>query len=233
MRSSVEARDTASEASPWKLLLWTAVAGLVFGLIGFGEIAEDWLRVARNGFHRHEASGNIVLVKIDDQSIREIGRWPWPRSNYARLTDDLTKAGAKRIFFDLTFVGPTNPSEDEAFAKAIERSGRVTSRQDAVGTAARIGARGTPLPSLAKHARLGTISVNYNYQNAAWHLPFALPATDGRFHSFSAELADVTGPSGKSFHSRLFARSLDNTHASGSDVIGHNSTRRAFAGRMS
>ncbi len=29
------------EKKPWKLLLWTAVAGLVFGLIGFGDIAED------------------------------------------------------------------------------------------------------------------------------------------------------------------------------------------------
>ena len=51
----------------------------IFGLIGFGEIAEDWLRVARNSFHKHHASGDIVVVKIDDQSLREVGNWPWPR----------------------------------------------------------------------------------------------------------------------------------------------------------
>jgi hypothetical protein len=42
-------------------------AGLLFGLIGFGEIAEDALRAGRDRLHWHKASGDIVLVKIDDQ----------------------------------------------------------------------------------------------------------------------------------------------------------------------
>ena len=46
-------RSSKAEPKPWKLLLWTALAGLIFGLIGFGEIAEDWLRVARNSLHWH------------------------------------------------------------------------------------------------------------------------------------------------------------------------------------
>ena len=61
---------------PWKLLLWTAIAGLIFGLIGAGEIAEDALRTVRDNFHSHKASGNIVLVKIDDEALRQVGRWP-------------------------------------------------------------------------------------------------------------------------------------------------------------
>ena len=52
------------------------VAGLIFGLIGFGEIAEDWLRVARNGFHKHHASGDIVILTIDDKSLHQVGNWP-------------------------------------------------------------------------------------------------------------------------------------------------------------
>jgi len=196
----IKRADRTVDASPWKLLLWTAVAGLIFGLIGFGEIAEDFLRVARNRLHWHKASGDIVLVKIDDQSLRDIGRWPWPRSNYARLTDELDKAGANRIFFDLTFVGPTDAVEDDAFAKAIERSGRVyLATRTLSGPQQGAELEGTPLPILAKHARLGTISVNYNYQNAAWHLPFALPAPGGAIDSFSAELAKRKGQSGTVF----------------------------------
>ena len=57
------------EPQPWKLLLWTAVAGLIFGLIGAGEYFEDMLRVARNGFHEHDASGQVVVIKVDDQSL--------------------------------------------------------------------------------------------------------------------------------------------------------------------
>ena len=106
MRGVVSKRKRASasaEAAPWKLLLWTALAGLIFGLIGFGEIAEDWLRVARNSFHRHNASGDIVILTIDDKSLHEVGNWPWPRRTDAQLVDRLTAAGAKRIFFDVNF----------------------------------------------------------------------------------------------------------------------------------
>ena len=59
-----------TDSSPWKLLSWTAALGLMFGLVGFGEIAEDWLRVARNNFHPGKASGEIVLVTIDDKSLQ-------------------------------------------------------------------------------------------------------------------------------------------------------------------
>ena len=69
----------------WKLLLWTAVAGLLFGLIGFGEIAEDYLRTVRNTLHPHKASGQLVVIKIDDWSLREYGNWPWPRRLQAQL----------------------------------------------------------------------------------------------------------------------------------------------------
>ena len=63
-----------TEARPWKLLLWTAIAGVIFGAIGFGDIAENGLRTARNSLHWHKASGDIVLVAIDNQALRKVGR---------------------------------------------------------------------------------------------------------------------------------------------------------------
>ena len=80
-------QKTVSEPAPWKLLLWTAIAGLVFGLIGFGEIAEDYLRVWRNSLHPHHASGDVVLVLIDDQSLRQVGNWPWRRQQDAAANE--------------------------------------------------------------------------------------------------------------------------------------------------
>jgi CHASE2 domain-containing sensor protein len=96
--------EQGSRKSPLKLLLWTAIAGLFFGLISFGSIAEDLLRTSRNSLHWHKASGDVVLVKIDDPSLRQVGRWPWPRRRHAELTDALSKAGAKRIFYDIAFI---------------------------------------------------------------------------------------------------------------------------------
>jgi diguanylate cyclase len=201
MRTGVStSKPFRAEPKPWKLLLWTAVAGLVFGLIGFGEIGEDLLRTSRNSLHWHKASGSIALVKIDDQSLRQVGRWPWPRHDEARLVDVLTKAGAKRVFFDLTLNGPTNPADDAALAKAIEKSGHVY-----LAVRARSGPEGgsevdtTPLPAFADHASLGNISVWYNYQNAAWHVPYAVSVDGKPIPSFSAELADANGPVGRTY----------------------------------
>jgi EAL domain-containing protein (putative c-di-GMP-specific phosphodiesterase class I)/CHASE2 domain-containing sensor protein len=188
--------NKAAEAPPWKLLLWTAVAGLVFGLIGFGEVAEDFLRVARNSFHRRPASGQIVLLTIDDKSLREIGNWPWPRKTDAELIDRLTAAGAKRIFFDVNFSFRSSPDGDAALAKSIERSGRVTllarTRLGTDDKTLRLNA--PPLPQFAAHAKQGVASVPYNYQNAVWRVPYAAAIGERTIPSFAASLANVSGP---------------------------------------
>ena len=60
------------EQSGWKLLLWTAVASLLFGLIGLGEVPEDALRIARNSLHTHKASSDIVFVAVSDDAIDRV-----------------------------------------------------------------------------------------------------------------------------------------------------------------
>ena len=119
-------QKTVSEPAPWKLLLWTAIAGLVFGLIGFGEIAEDYLRSTRNSLHPRRASGDIVLVLIDDESLRQVGNWPWRRQQDAVLLDRLTASRANRIFMDINLSFPSTPQDDTALAGALQRAGRVT-----------------------------------------------------------------------------------------------------------
>ena len=51
-------------------------------------------------------SDDIVLVVIDDQSIREIGRWPWSRAVIAEALERLAAAGARTIGIDLLFAEP-------------------------------------------------------------------------------------------------------------------------------
>ena len=42
-------------------------------------------------------SDRIAVITIDDQSIQNIGRWPWPRTLHAQLVDKLRAGGAKVI----------------------------------------------------------------------------------------------------------------------------------------
>lgn len=50
-------------------------------------------------------SGNIVLLKIDDESLNKIGHWPWPRETIARLIQTLDDASV--IGIDITFKEPS------------------------------------------------------------------------------------------------------------------------------
>ena len=183
--------------SPVRLLLWTAIAGLVVMFIGLSPPAEDLLRVARNNFHRHSASGDIVLVTIDNRSLQEVGRWPWPRRDHAQLIDRLTAAGAKNIAFDITFESQSDPVDDRLLSQALARSGRVT-----LPVRGQSGPHGSAQQSPAlltmfnRHAQLGSIAVEYNYQNAVWRLPYTVEVNGAPVRSFASLLSGRKGSNG-------------------------------------
>ncbi|HQY74003.1 MAG TPA: adenylate/guanylate cyclase domain-containing protein, partial [Aestuariivirga sp.] len=45
-------------------------------------------------------------MDIDEASLRDLGQWPWPRSQLAALVDELTELGAATIAFDIVFPEP-------------------------------------------------------------------------------------------------------------------------------
>jgi adenylate cyclase len=88
----------------------------------------------------------VVIVDIDEQSLRKLGQWPWPRTRLADLITRLTQLGAAAIAFDVIFAEPDRlspqvaadiyrdldeetrkklralPSNDQVMADAIRRS---------------------------------------------------------------------------------------------------------------
>lgn len=52
---------------------------------------------------RPEGATPVVVVDIDEHSIRREGRWPWSRSKVAELVAALEKAGVSLIGFDVLF----------------------------------------------------------------------------------------------------------------------------------
>lgn len=53
----------------------------------------------------------VHIVRIDPESLKELGPWPWPRSYLAALTDRIRDAGAVAIGFDIVFAEP-DPATD-------------------------------------------------------------------------------------------------------------------------
>ncbi len=53
----------------------------------------------------------IVIVDIDEKSLRELGHWPWPRDKLALMLHNLFAAGAAVVGFDIMFPNPeSNPA---------------------------------------------------------------------------------------------------------------------------
>jgi diguanylate cyclase (GGDEF)-like protein/PAS domain S-box-containing protein len=71
------------------------------------------------------ASGDLVLVEIDAQSLAGLGVWPWPRRFHADVVDNLVAAGARRIAFDVDFSAESIPAEDARFAVALAAAARA------------------------------------------------------------------------------------------------------------
>jgi len=108
---------------------------------------------------RETVSRPVVIVDIDEASLKDIGQWPWPRTILADLVTRLAELGVVAIGFDIVFAEPdrmspsiaatsfrnldddtrnklrTLPSNDEAFAQAI-RGSRVVVGQAGSATAA-------------------------------------------------------------------------------------------------
>lgn len=67
----------------------------------------DQLLVAH---HTTEISPIPVIVDIDEKSLSEIGQWPWPRYQMARLLDKIKQAGALSVGLDIVFAEPDRTS---------------------------------------------------------------------------------------------------------------------------
>src|SRR5262245_61542214 len=53
---------------------------------------------------RTEVNYPVVIVDVDEKSLKELGQWPWPRSTLASLVNRLRQDGAAAIGFDVVFA---------------------------------------------------------------------------------------------------------------------------------
>jgi adenylate cyclase len=74
---------------------------------------------------RPEAGAPIAVVDIDEESLREVGQWPWPRSDIARIVDQLRELGAAAIAFDMVFSEPDRTSLRLAAETLVQAGAKV------------------------------------------------------------------------------------------------------------
>ncbi|QDL52875.1 CHASE2 domain-containing serine/threonine-protein kinase [Rhodoferax aquaticus] len=91
---------------------WFAGLAIVIAVLAL-HVGTDFIGVLERKFYDYasttttrQPSDRIAVIAIDDQSIANIGRWPWPRSVHAKLIDKLAEAKAKTIVQTTFFFEP-------------------------------------------------------------------------------------------------------------------------------
>ncbi|CAD5203089.1 CHASE2 domain-containing protein [Pseudomonas sp. FEN] len=67
----------------------------------------------------------ILIVTLDERSLRALGRWPWPRSVHAELLERLRAAEVRGVLFDVIFSEPDRAGDDTRLAEALCAAGNV------------------------------------------------------------------------------------------------------------
>ena len=83
------------------LFIWT-----IHKTTGVFQFLENKLYDVASTHTSRKPSERIAVIAIDDQSIANIGRWPWPRDVQAKLVDQLKAANAKVIVNTTFFFEP-------------------------------------------------------------------------------------------------------------------------------
>lgn len=65
----------------------------------------DW-RLNLTVPHIETSDTPIIIVDVDERSLAEQGRWPWPRATLAKMTETLKADGALVVGYDMLFAEP-------------------------------------------------------------------------------------------------------------------------------
>jgi PAS domain S-box-containing protein len=94
----------------------------------------------------------VVIVAIDEASIKRFGRFPWPRRLMAQALDKISGAHPKVIAVHALYSDPTNEADDAALAEAIMRAGKVVAAAQLIETQLGGAEWLRPLPAIEKAA---------------------------------------------------------------------------------
>jgi len=113
-RSSLSLTRYVAAAGPGLIVTLVLLVLHLFQPPVVGQMSNLVFDSYQRAYPRPYEDAAVRVVDIDDETIRRLGQWPWPRTDVARLTDSLTEAGAATIAFDIVFSEPDRTSPARA-----------------------------------------------------------------------------------------------------------------------
>ena len=154
-----------------------------------------------NLVEERQPEDRIKIVKIDEKSLKAIGKFPWDRTTYAQLIEKLEQSGAAAIGIDVVLAEPSkNPADDKALADVLAKYHNIIlpvqinypSKQEQAGDLVpeKID---YPTPTLtSSRQQMAHINVFVDKDGKARKLPVGLPDENGAYiPAFSVALANL------------------------------------------
>jgi len=103
------------------LFVSISIATILTSLLFIGFLNTWESKVSDALYHPSNTLDEIVIVAIDDKSLQELGRWPWPRDYFAEVLDYLNQSSV--IGIDISFFESTE--KDLKLSDSIKNSSVV------------------------------------------------------------------------------------------------------------
>ena len=160
------------------------------------QILDHYIGAKRMALSHRPASGEIVLLEIDNKSLTAIGVWPWKRSIYGQVIGKAFDAGAEEIAFDIDFSSSSSAKEDLAFQTALENApGPVTLaifQQHDISDLSKASVQtNRPITQLEESAWLATVNVLADGDGMVRRFPYAQEIEGEYFPSLTSVLGGV------------------------------------------
>ena len=156
-------------------------------------------------------TGNVVLLNLTEEDIRNEGGWPFPRDRLAQIHIDLLNAGATAVAWVAVFSEPDRFNGDAAFAEALSYYPSVIGMFETdgfrdiprtVGTVI-LGedARGIMAAGVTQNIKVlrdaalqGIVSAPVDVDNLVRRMPLLMRSPEGWMASFGTQLLKaITG----------------------------------------
>ena len=123
---------------------WVRLNVLLLGLVGLLSLTYPVQEMSRrlDDFYfrlreNQTTSRQVALVLIDDASLSQFGRWPWPRALLARLVRAVSAQRPRALGVDILLSEPSDASDFKREGRAQAGGAHFARRNppaDAVGT---------------------------------------------------------------------------------------------------
>ena len=172
------------------LLLAIFTALVLSALFEAGFLYSIQLKISDRLYSEKPGLREIVIVKIDDESIQEIGRWPWSRRVFAEFLQKIPESAV--IGIDVSFFEKSNPEDDELLAQALQGRKAILAEEfkSFESIEGRLYGKEKLSPIEELDAEAGFVNLYTDFDGVSRSFPPAIKTAEGIEKGFALKIAE-------------------------------------------